>query len=202
MLLPTVKQATDFLADAEKMNPGQWVKHSIFTAQAAQKLSEKHPGLDPEVSYVFGLLHDIGRRTGVAKMRHIIDGYNFLHSMGFEGAARICLTHSFPYKDTSSAFASWDCLNEERKFVDSYLSEIEYNEYDRLIQLCDYLALPSGFCLMEKRMIDIALRYGANEYARLKWTELFKIKQSFEEKIGQSVYNFLPGVVENTFKDI
>jgi len=88
---------------------------------------------------------------------------------------------------------------EERKFVKDYLAGIEYTEYDRLIQLSDALALPSGFCLIEKRLMDVALRYGLNDYTLLKWKATLNLQQEFEQAIGQSIYGILPGVVSNTF---
>jgi hypothetical protein len=65
--------------------------------------------------------------------------------------------------------------------------------------LCDSLALPSGFCLMEKRMVDVVMRYGTKPLTVPKWKAFFAIRDDFEREIGQSVYNLLPGVVENTF---
>ena len=64
----------------------------------------------------------------------------------------------------------------------------------------DALALPSGFCLIEKRLLDVALRRGFNAYTRDKWKAFLQIQQDFEAVIGQSIYDLLPGVVENTFK--
>jgi hypothetical protein len=85
------------------------------------------------------------------------------------------------------------------EFVAKYLSEIEYTEYDRLIQLCDALALPSGICMIEKRLVDVSLRYGTNEHTVPRWKAYFDIQQSFEKVFGCSIYRYLPGVVENTF---
>ena len=48
-------------------------------------------------------------------------------------------------------------LQPERQFVQEFLAGSTYTSYDRLIQLCDALALPSGFCLVEKRLMDVAL---------------------------------------------
>ena len=46
------------------------------------------------------------------------------------------------------AFASpWGELHEEKRFVQRYLDGVEYTAYDRLIQLCDSLALPSRVVL-------------------------------------------------------
>ena len=86
------------------------------------------------------------------------------------------------------------------RFIESTLARIEFDDYDRLILLCDSLAMADGFVLMEKRMLDVALRYGGvNEHTIAKWRETFRIKTSFEAVIGCSVYALLPGVVENTF---
>ena len=84
-------------------------------------------------------------------------------------------------------------------FIDDYLAQVEYNDYDRLIQLCDALANASGFCLMEKRMLDVGFRYGINEFSLRKWQATFSIKAEFERRMGCSVYSLLPGIVENTF---
>jgi hypothetical protein len=53
---------------------------------------------------------------------------------------------------------------------------------------------------MEKRMLDVAFRYGINQYSVPKWKAIFGIKQDFERIIGCSIYALLPGVVENTFE--
>ncbi|RCX14313.1 HD domain-containing protein [Anaerobacterium chartisolvens] len=200
MKIPKLEEALQLMNEAKAMNPGPWCDHSFYAARAAGAIAELHPELDSSNAYILGLLHDIGRREGMHQMRHILDGYKFLHAKGFDDAARICLTHSFPVKDIGTAVAKWDCPDNMKSFVDSYLSGIEYNEYDRLIQLCDYLALPSGFTLVEKRMIDVALRYGTNEYSILKWKEILNCRRHFDAKIGCPVYSILPGIVKNTFE--
>jgi hypothetical protein len=63
------------------------------------------------------------------------------------------------------------------------------------------VCLPDGFCLMEKRLLDVVLRYGFNEYTLPKWKAFFEIKAAFEREIGASIYDLLPGVVETTFKN-
>ena len=132
-------------------------------------------------------------------MRHIIDGYVFLSKMGFNDAARICLTHSFPLADIHAVSGEWDCSQEEIEFVSDFLSKVEFTTYDRLIQLCDAVSLPSGFCLIEKRMVDVALRYGVNSLTVEKWKAHLEIQQEFEQVIGKSIYKLLPGIVNSTF---
>ncbi|WP_161950232.1 hypothetical protein [Clostridium thermosuccinogenes] len=73
-------------------------------------------------------------------------------------SARICLTHSFPYKDIRSYNGENDCDNEDTEFIQRFITEVEYNEYDALIQLCDAISLPAGPCCVEKRLVDVVLR--------------------------------------------
>ena len=193
------KQAEDLISEAQTMNPGKWVEHSLFVARAAEAIAQHHPSLDPEAAFVVGYLHDIGRRAGDTDMHHILDGYTFLKERGFDAAARICITHSFPIKDIRSVAGKWDCSGQELKFIKDYLVGTEFDDYDRLIQLCDAVALPSGFCLIEKRLMDVALRRGINEFSVPRWKAYLSLQEEFEKAIGQSIYKVLPGVVENTF---
>jgi len=197
--MPSLQQAHLLLSEAEALNSGPWVAHSRVTAEAARALAAHLSGLEPEVAYILGLLHDIGRRAGVTGMRHVLDGYRFLRELGFELAARICITHSFPLQDVREGFGEWDCSPEELAFVESLLAQIEYDGYDRLIQLCDACSLPSGCCLIEKRLVDVALRYGPNAYTVPKWRAILALQRDFERAMGRSIYAVLPGVVENTF---
>lgn len=197
--VPTLEEAEILLEEAGKLNPGPWIDHSIFAGKAAKLIAENCPGLDSDIALALGMLHDIGRRYGVTDMRHIIDGYNFCMDRGYNFLAKICLTHSFNYKDIKAAFGKWDCSQEEYNFVKEYLKTIEYDDYDRLIQLCDVLALPTGFCLIEKRMVDVAMRHGVHEGILPKWKATFETQKYFENKIGKSIYSLLPGVIENTF---
>ena len=197
--MPTLEEAEILLDDGRKLNPGKWIEHSMYVGKAAQLISQNCSNLNPEIALILGMLHDIGRRFGVTSMRHSIDGYNFLIKKGYDLPAKICITHSFPYKEINAVFGKWDCTNKEFKFVERFLNNIEFDDYDKLIQLCDALVLPDGFCLIEKRMIDVALRHGLNEYIISKWKATFAIQKYFEECMGKSLYNVLPGVVENTF---
>jgi hypothetical protein len=197
--IPDRDLAIHMLYEAEKLNPGNWVAHSLVAAQAAEAIAAAHPKLNSSEAYVLGCLHDIGRRYGITYMRHALDGYNYLSEQGFDDAARICLTHTFWLKGTYDYPGERDCAFEEIEFINAYLSAIEYDEYDWLIQLCDCLALPTGFCLLEKRLVDVAMRYGTTKYTAEKWKMLFATKDKIEQEIGQSIYDLLPGVRENTF---
>jgi hypothetical protein len=199
MNLPTLEKAEELIKEAQDLNPGPWVQHSFFVGKAAEAIAENHPQLNSQTAFILGYLHDIGRRAGVTDMRHTLDGYTFLMEQGFDFAARICITHVFPLKELNSVAGQWDCTQQELDFLDEYLATTEFDEYDRLIQLCDAIALPSGFCLVEKRLMDVALRRGVNEFSVPRWKAFLEIQKEFENAIGRSIYNVLDGVVENTF---
>ncbi|NTU79600.1 MAG: HD domain-containing protein [Chloroflexales bacterium] len=199
MTIPTVQEAHTLLEEAGRLNPGPWLRHSWYVGDAAARLAAHLPGLCPDTARSLGLLHDIGRRAGVTGMRHIIDGYSFLMGRGFDQAARICLTHSFPVKDLYFSVGLWDCTTEESAFIAEYLERTAYDDYDRLFQLCDALALPEGFCLLEKRFVDVALRHGFSEGTISRWRATMELRSYFERTLGGSVYRYLPGVVETTF---
>lgn len=200
MRIPTPAEAEAMLAEAARLNPGPWAQHSRHVAEAARAIAGHLPGLDPEAAWVVGLLHDIGRRAGVTGMRHVLDGYRYLSGLGYEDAARISMTHSFACRHIEEIFGVRDFSPDELDEIEAYLAAVELDDYDRLIQLCDALAMAEGYVLMEKRMIDVALRYGGvTEQVLEKWREKFRIKADFESRMGRSIYALLPGVVENTF---
>lgn len=197
--VPILEEAKIILEDSSKLNPGPWIEHSLNVGMAAELIAEYDIELDKNTALVLGMLHDIGRRYGITSMRHSIDGYKFAIERGYNLLARICITHSFPLKNINAVFGKWDCSDEEFKFVKDYLDDTHFSAYDKLIQLCDALALPTGYCLMEKRMLDVAIRHGVNKYTIEKWKATFEIKRYFEERIGRSIYSILPNVKENTF---
>jgi hypothetical protein len=199
MNIPSLEQAETFLSEGQILNPGPWVQHSLFVGKAAEAIAQNHPKLDPQVAFILGYLHDIGRRAGMGDMRHTLEGYYFLIEKGFDYAARICLTHVFPIRDLNAVAGKWDCSKQEVDFLTEFLSCTEFDEYDRLIQLCDAIAIPSGFCLIEKRLIDVAFRHGVNDFSIPRWKAYMNIQKDFENIVGQSIYKLLPGVVENTF---
>jgi hypothetical protein len=192
MHLPTPEQALDWLAEGEQSNPGAWGHHSRLVGQAAQILGTAL-GLEGEAAFVLGVLHDIGRREGVYDMLHVLHGWRFLNKMGYPDAARICITHSYPIQDIhTTGRDNWDGSAEELAEVEVALHTFAYNDYDRLIQVCDCLADGQGYCLMEQRFVDVALRRGIHEYTLLKWSAYLELKAGFEQRLGVSLNSLLP----------
>ncbi len=197
---PSRQEAEQELMTAGRMNPGLWIGHSRYVALACRNIAERCEKLDMEKAFILGLLHDIGRRVGIVSERHLMEGYKFCMSKGWEDAAKICITHAFMIQDIKTSIGQWDVSEEDYNFMKAFIASAQYDDYDRLVQLCDNLALATGFCLLEKRFVDVACRYGINEYTVDRWNAVIGIKKYFEGLIGCSVYDVLPGVKEGTFQ--
>lgn len=184
--LPTRQEAERLLVEAEKCNPGPWGNHSRIAAKCAERIAALCDGMDSEKAYILGLLHDIGRKFGVKHLGHVYDGYTYMLELGYDEVARICLTHSFSVPDIQCYIGNFDISKEEQEVIETALQECTYDNYDRLIQLCDCLAGSEGVMDMEERMADVKRRYG--QYPQEKWDMNMHLKALFEEKTGQDIY--------------
>lgn len=185
-MLPTRAEAERILKEAEQCNPGPWGNHSRVAAHCAEKIAEGCGDLDAEKAYVLGLLHDIGRKFGGRHLGHVSDGYTYMMSLGYDEVAQICLTHSFNNQTTDDYIGKFDTTKEELELINSTLSKVVMDDYDRLIQLCDSLAGSEGVLDIEERMGDVKQRYGS--YPQEKWDKNISLKQYFENKIGKDIY--------------
>ncbi len=188
------------LKEASESNPGAWTDHSRYVAKACKNIAERCKHLSAEQAYLFGLLHDIGRYAGVSSEKHLIDGYRYCMERGWEKAAQICISHAFMIQDIHTSIGKFDVSDEDYQFMKEFVANAVYDDYDRLVQLCDALAMPTGFCLLEKRFVDVTLRYGVHPATISRWKKILEIKALFEKEIGCSIYDLLPGIVENSFR--
>lgn len=194
-------EAEQELKIAVKMNPGPWELHSVSVAHNAQLIA-KAASLDADKAYVMGLLHDIGRRAGVTGILHLFDGYEYMMSLDQPEIARICLTHSFPIRDVNTFFGNIDCTSDQLSFLDKYLKQVQFDDYDILIQLCDAISLPNGACIMEKRFVDVSIRHGLYDFTIEKWKAFMATKTHFDNLCDCNVYSLLPNVLENSSADL
>ena len=91
----------------------------------------------------------------------------------------------------------FDVTDEKLIIIKTELAKTIYDEYDRLIQLCDCLAGAEGVLDIENRMNDVKKRYGF--YPQDKWNSNMNLKQYFEGKMNKDIYlicekdTFAPG---------
>ena len=185
-MYPDRKEAERLLKEAEECNPGPWGDHSRTAAHCAEAIAARS-GMDAEKAYVLGLLHDIGRKFGKRHLGHVSDGFSYMMSLGYDAAARICLTHSFNEKDISKYVGNFDTSDEETALIKEELAKTELDDYDRLIQLCDSIAGAQGVMDQIERMTDVKTRYGA--YDPQKWDTNIRLREYFEEKMGEDLYS-------------
>ena len=203
-MLPTRKEAEQLLTWAQERNPGPWINHCRATARAAETIAGKC-GLQPERAYVSGLLHDIGYYSysdGKGEKDHIFAGYDLMMEKGYKEIARICLSHSFSYQDIRTLASSYvNCNDDELAFITAFLVETTYDDYDKLIQLCDSLCLPQGVVILEKRLMDVVMRKGFGDFTLEKWSTWFSLKDYFDKLCGINIYNlFYDEISANIFE--
>lgn len=186
-MIPTRREAERLLREAEQNNPGPWGNHSRVAAHCAEKIAESCDEMDADKAYVLGLLHDIGRKFGVRHLGHVSDGYTYMMSLGYDEVAKICLTHSFNNQSTEEYIGKFDTSEEELNLINTTLTKVDMDDYDRLIQLCDSLAGSEGVLDIEERMDDVKKRYGS--YPQEKWDSNIRLKRYFEKKTGKDIYD-------------
>ncbi len=141
----------------------KWIKtyifHSTGIANAAELIASKC-NLDTKIAYICGLLHDYGKLQNekITGKTHFMVGYDKMMQEGWNGVARICLTHSFPIKDFN--FKDYISYSEtDLKQAKILLANITYNDYDKLIQICDMLFEGCSIVSYQTRLSHIRERY-------------------------------------------
>lgn len=195
-MFPSIAIAQKQLETAYNLNPGPWVKHSINVGIAARNIAEKLPDMDAEKAYVVGMLHDIGRRVGIVDIpTHVYQGYCYCMEQEWDEVAKVCMTHSYPLMEKEF---DDEPKTEWEESIKNYILRCSCDDYDLLIQLCDSVATDYGFCILEKRFVDVTRRYGIWNNMIERWNRTFEIKEYFERKMNGSIYDVLPEIGKTT----
>lgn len=96
------------------------------------------------------------------------------------------IAQSFNNHTIDDYIGKFDVSDEELRLIKTELDKAVYDEYDRLIQLCDSLAGAGGVLDVEDRMKDVKKRYGF--YPQAKWDTNIRLMQYFEKKMNQNIY--------------
>lgn len=191
-----------------------WQNHSRTVAKVCEQVAEK-AGMDKDLAYAKGLLHDIYKcierdteqfivvdDKEIPAMTHPFRGYRLLMEMGFPEAARSSLTHTF-YNIDEFYNGGFDerLTPEDIKLFRGWLSENEFDDYDKLTQLADSMAGWKGVMTIDDRFCDILLRHPvSNPQGALK--KLYEIKDYFDDKINGNIYElFRDEIIETAITE-
>ncbi len=201
----SIEEAYKLLEESPRDNKELWIKHSVNVAIVAERLAEEL-NLNSKKAYVFGLIHDIGRRkrehTG---LRHVIEGYNYLISLGYEEEARVCLTHTFYSRSLVKPNLVKEHTNLTRteiNFIMDYINKNGFNMYDKILQIADNMGSASGINTIERRRTESMLRYGITDITEKNLKGIFKVQNEIENKLGHSIYKAFPEVADNITKTL
>ena len=169
--------------------------HSYLVAKAAYLIAKSIPNMDENKAYVLGLLHDYGKFCGDAwgkKHFHGLAGYYRMLEMGYPEIARLSLTHTFHDKNFDvNDYAGYQ--KEDLKKAKELIKYMEFDDYDRLIQLSDLLVNNvDGFNTIDERMRRIQKWYNLPQDNIDKIIfQANKIKKYFENKYNCNIYKLL-----------
>lgn len=193
----TSKKALEMLNDAKKKTiTDLWITHSICVANTASVIA-KELNLDVEYAKTLGYIHDYGKAVGDFP-KHDINGFNYLKELGYdEEYYSICLTHGYLNNDVMCAAGG---IPRDITFRAEYIKNHKYSIYEKLICLCDLMCAQEVIGI-DKRLIDIIIRYGAYSNTQYHVKEVYKLKKYFDDLLGYNLYNLFPEMM-NTLNKI
>lgn len=161
----------------------EYAFHTYGVAETAQKIAKKIKSLNSEKAYVLGLLHDYGKRIREKEEGrfHGQEGYEAMMLMGYNDVAKICLTHTFP--DKNFDIKTFGYREDWMLWVKDKLKHIEYDDYDRLIQLCDKFFEEKDITTIEKRVEGIVKRYGLSLVHKERLLNEGKVLKDYFDKL-------------------
>lgn len=169
--------------------------HCLVVADFAEKVAANIFGMDAEKAYVLGLLHDCGRIKDekAENVFHGLVGYKYMMQKNQPEIARISLTHSFYEKDFN--LETYPQNKESLLFCKDLLKNIEYNDYDLLIQLSDMTNDVGRNCTIEYRFDSISKRYNVpHEKLEPIIEKMNQIKHYFDRKANNDIYKFIENI--------
>ncbi len=171
--------------------------HSMLVANAAKLIAEKC-GLNAELAFLCGELHDIGKFEGIRDSdpnrvyRHPRIGYELLKDTNSQ-IAKVCIAHPFPVKNI--VHVTHFCKGDENEIsaIWQILSKLEYDKYIELIQLCDKMSGIDKYITVEDKIEWYRAKRGIPEHELKKYYEepLTIIKKKFESMGGIHIYKLL-----------
>ena len=186
----TSEKALEMLNDAKgKTITDLWITHSICVGNTASIIA-KELNLDVDYAKTLGYIHDYGKVVGDFS-KHDINGFNYLKDLGYdEEYYSICLTHGYLNNDVMCAAGG---IPEDIPFRTEYIKTHKCSIYEKLICLCDLMCTQEMIGI-DKRLIDVIIRYGAYSNTQYHVKETYKLKEYFDNLLGYNLYKLFPDI--------
>ncbi|MFV0625954.1 MAG: HD domain-containing protein [Alphaproteobacteria bacterium] len=195
-----VYRQTNFQGNVQdQYDEKMYIFHTQNVVKIASLLASKTVSLNPEKAYILGLLHDYGRRIDECRINkfHGCDGYEALSELGYPIVAKICLTHTFPDKNFSMDKYSYP--TNWLDWAKRELHKVNYDDYDKLIQLCDKLVTGYGIVSIEHRVGSVSKRYNlTQEQHNNHLNEGLELKSFFDKLCKNDIYKII-GIKDDEF---
>ena len=188
--IPNKDKVIAYLEDGYNSNPSKWVLHLWIVGQTAKNMA-KELGLDPDIAFACGALHDIGKAEKVEDAAHFFKSYKILRADSYFFPARIALSHSFPIKNVDSYLGKWNIDANDKKLVEDFLLYNSYNDYDLLIQFLDGV-IKTEYLGVEKRSEGVLKKHGKNPYFEKRKSRLYQLENYFTKKLSKDIEEYMP----------
>ena len=193
--IPNKDKVRSMLDEAFRENPGQWIVHTYIIGKTCEKIAIDL-GLDPEIAYASGTLHDIGKGYGYDNLAHMMEGYRILRFESYFYLSRIALGHGFVTGEISSYHGKINVSKRDEDFIKAYLQKRQLDDYEKLIILLDNLINETYLGLEERE----SLRKVPKTKERQERLEILKSWQDeFEARLKKPIVSYLPRPRYNKF---
>lgn len=165
--------------------------HCLMVACCAEVIASSLKGVDSHLAYIMGLLHDYGKIVSDNNHFHGLTGYKYFMKKGWTQIARTCLTHSFIDKDFN--FSDYSSYNVDDLYeTKEILKNMEYDIYDKIIQMSDMIVCNVGFKRLKDRMLFLRNKYGLPSLIiKNKYRDVLRLKKYFDTLCGCDIYKLL-----------
>lgn len=170
--------------------------HSVSYAAhtIAEKLSMSGMIVDPNITAVMGMLHDVGR-SKAGDQRHGVEGFWIVQEAGFSAnIARVCVTHLTMGRTAKEAITSGLLSPVEAHTLEDLGTPLENMTLEeQIVGMVDSRVLGGRFVSMEERISELNKRKGqVLPDAQYNLDRITELAATFEQVLGYSLDQLFP----------
>ena len=169
---------------------GKWVIHAHLIGKTAEKIA-KELGLDSDIAYACGSLHDIAKAYSHEGMAHMMEGYRILRFESYFFPARLALVHGFVDFNIDFYHGEDNLKEKDRDFLENFLKKHYQTEYDRLIILLDNL-IKYEYMGLEEREKARKIDPSQKENREKRMEILRKMEMDLSNRLKKPIKDYLP----------